>query len=53
MLIPNAEKDDADAISKDNIMSERTRHAKPQGGYREPGDGEGIDGALTGESNMK
>ncbi|PHH92351.1 hypothetical protein CDD83_7729 [Cordyceps sp. RAO-2017] len=36
------ERDDADAIDKSNIISERTRHAEPAGGYREPGDDEGI-----------
>ncbi|PHH66151.1 hypothetical protein CDD81_214 [Ophiocordyceps australis] len=35
-------RDDADAIDKSNMMKERTRHAKPSGGYREPGDEEGI-----------
>ena len=37
-----AERDDAEAINKDNIISGRTRGAKPSGGYREPGDEEGI-----------
>lgn len=37
------EKDDADAIDKSNIMEGRTRGAaKDKGGYREPGDEEGI-----------
>ncbi len=36
------ERDDAEAIDKSNIIKERTRHAEPQGGYREPGDNEGI-----------
>ncbi|KAL9621676.1 MAG: hypothetical protein Q9160_003929 [Pyrenula sp. 1 TL-2023] len=35
-------RDDADAIDKSNIVGDRTRHAKPSGGYREPGDNEGI-----------
>ncbi|PHH71352.1 hypothetical protein CDD82_6558 [Ophiocordyceps australis] len=35
-------RDDAEAIDKSNMMKERTRHAKPSGGYREPGDEEGI-----------
>ena len=34
------QKDDAEAIDHDNIISERTRGAKPAGGYREPGDEE-------------
>ncbi|KAH6651631.1 hypothetical protein BKA67DRAFT_660426 [Truncatella angustata] len=36
------ERDDREAISKDNIIDERTRGAKPQSGYQEPGDTEGL-----------
>ena len=35
-------RDGSDAIDKDNIIDERTRGAKPEGSYREPGDDEGI-----------
>ena len=36
-------KDDADAIDESNIISERTRGARPaKGSMREPGDDEGI-----------
>ena len=30
--------DDAEAIDTSNILNERTRGAKPTGGYQEPGD---------------
>ncbi|MCJ1327226.1 hypothetical protein MMC10_003894 [Thelotrema lepadinum] len=36
------ERDDADAIDQSNIVDGRTRGAKPSGGYREPGDSEGL-----------
>ncbi|KAJ4385586.1 hypothetical protein N0V93_010015 [Gnomoniopsis smithogilvyi] len=37
------ERDDNEAIDKSNIVKDRTRHAKPEGGsYKEPGDTEGI-----------
>ncbi|KAK2066729.1 hypothetical protein P8C59_000519 [Phyllachora maydis] len=36
------ETDERDAIDKSNIVEERTRGAKPAGGYREPGDEEGL-----------
>ncbi|PFH63215.1 hypothetical protein XA68_16654 [Ophiocordyceps unilateralis] len=36
------ERDDNDAIDKSNIINQRTRHAGPKEGYREPGDEEGI-----------
>ncbi|KAJ4424053.1 hypothetical protein N0V82_001300 [Gnomoniopsis sp. IMI 355080] len=37
------ERDENEAIDKSNIVEDRTRHAKPDGGsYREPGDEEGI-----------
>ncbi|MCJ1301196.1 hypothetical protein MMC08_003995 [Hypocenomyce scalaris] len=36
-------RDDADAIDRSNIVKgERTRGAKPTGGYTEPGDEEGL-----------
>ncbi|KAI1496358.1 hypothetical protein F5X99DRAFT_74383 [Biscogniauxia marginata] len=36
-------RDDRDAIDESNIVGDRTRGAaKPQGGYREPGDEEGL-----------
>ena len=37
-----AAKDDADAIDQSNIIGGRTRGAKPAGGYKEPGDEEGL-----------
>ncbi|KAL0936851.1 uncharacterized protein CTRU02_209067 [Colletotrichum truncatum] len=37
------ERDDKEAIDKSNILDERTRHAKPSGQYREPGDTEGLE----------
>ncbi|KAI0473712.1 hypothetical protein GGR56DRAFT_676189 [Xylariaceae sp. FL0804] len=37
------DRDDADAIDESNIISGRTRGAAPRtGGYREPGDEEGL-----------
>lgn len=37
------ERDDNEAIDKSNIVEDRTRGAKPEGGsYREPGDGEAL-----------
>lgn len=38
-------KDDSDAIDKSNIIGGRTRGAKPSGGYKEPGDEEGLPSA--------
>ncbi|RDA92061.1 hypothetical protein CP533_0985 [Ophiocordyceps camponoti-saundersi (nom. inval.)] len=35
-------RDEKDAIDTSNIIKEKTRHAAPKGGYREPGDDEGI-----------
>lgn len=35
-------KDESDAIDRGNIISGRTRGAAPSGGYREPGDDEGL-----------
>jgi Histone chaperone domain CHZ len=37
-------KDDNEAIDESNIVSGRTRDAKPSGGYTEPGDEEGLPG---------
>ncbi|KAI0153372.1 hypothetical protein BJ166DRAFT_627341 [Pestalotiopsis sp. NC0098] len=36
------ERDDKEAINEDNIIGQRTRHAKPEGSYQEPGDEEGL-----------
>jgi hypothetical protein len=36
------EKDDREAIDESNVMDSRTRGAKPEGGYQEPGDTEGL-----------
>lgn len=45
------ERDEKDAIDKDNIIEDRTRHAKPAATYREPGDTEGLEQAEdTGRS---
>ena len=44
-------KDDADAIDQSNIIGERTRGAKPAGGYAEPGDEEGLPGPEDGTSS--
>lgn len=44
-------KDDTDAIDESNIIDERTRGAKPDGGYTEPGDEEGLPGAEDGTSS--
>merc|ERR1712225_140354 len=38
----DAETADSDAIDESNIIDEKTRHAKPTGSYREPGDEEGL-----------
>jgi hypothetical protein len=48
-----AARDDSDAIDQSNIVEGRTRGAAPQGGYREPGDEEGLpadDGTSSGAS---
>lgn len=43
------ERDEKDAIDESNILDERTRGAaKEQGSYAEPGDDEGLEGALEG-----
>lgn len=44
------ERDDADAIDESNIVGSRTRNAKPQEGYREPGDDEGLGDPEDGTS---
>lgn len=44
-------KDDADAIDQKNIIGDRTRGAKPAGGYKEPGDDEGLPGPEDGTSS--
>jgi len=46
------EKDDKDAINKDNIIDERTRGATKQGAYREPGDEEGLGDPEDGRSRV-
>jgi len=47
------ERDEAEAIDKRNILSgDRTRGAKPTGGYTEPGDEEGLPG-NGGRSNVR
>jgi hypothetical protein len=47
----SAERDDRDAIDESNIIDERTRGAKPQGTYQEPGDEEGLP-SDTGRSRV-
>ncbi|KAI4257424.1 MAG: hypothetical protein LQ352_001660 [Teloschistes flavicans] len=42
--------DDKEAIDQSNIVGGRTRGAKPPGGYKEPGDEEGLPGAEDGTS---
>lgn len=44
-------RDDNDAIDQSNVIDERTRGAKPSGGYREPGDDEGLPGPEDGTSS--
>ncbi|KAG0649652.1 hypothetical protein D0Z07_4066 [Hyphodiscus hymeniophilus] len=51
ILILNVVKDDNDAIDRSNVINERTRGAKPSGGYREPGDEEGLPGPEDGTSS--
>lgn len=41
-MMGTLERDDKEAINEDNIINERTRGAKPQGSYAEPGDEEGL-----------
>jgi len=39
----STERDDKEAIDSSNILDgDKTRHAKPKGGYAEPGDTEGL-----------
>ncbi|KAF9696943.1 hypothetical protein EKO04_004660 [Ascochyta lentis] len=43
------ERDEKDAINQDNIIDERTRGATKQSAtYTEPGDDEGLEGAVVG-----
>jgi len=44
-------RDDNEAIDKSNIIDDRTRHAGTSGGYREPGDEEGLPGPDDGRSS--
>ncbi|KAL8694686.1 MAG: hypothetical protein Q9218_000697 [Villophora microphyllina] len=44
--------DDKDAIDQSNIIGGRTRGAKPSGGYKEPGDEEGLPGPDDGTSRI-
>lgn len=45
-------RDDTEAISEENILDgDRTRGAKPKGGYTEPGDEEGLGGPDDGVSS--
>jgi hypothetical protein len=46
-----AARDDNEAIDESNIVDGRTRGAKPSGGYREPGDEEGLPGPEDGTSS--
>ncbi|PQE04388.1 histone chaperone CHZ domain-containing protein [Rutstroemia sp. NJR-2017a BVV2] len=47
------EQDEAEAIDESNIIKGRTRHAKPTGTYREPGDEEGLPGPDDGTSSTR
>ncbi|KAM3065068.1 hypothetical protein ACMFMG_006170 [Clarireedia jacksonii] len=47
------ERDEAEAIDENNIIKGRTRHAKPIGTYREPGDEEGLPGPEDGTSSTR
>ena len=47
----NIVRDDNEAINESNIVDGRTRGAKPAGGYREPGDEEGLPGPEDGTSS--
>ncbi|KAK6336000.1 hypothetical protein TWF730_003373 [Orbilia blumenaviensis] len=46
-------RDEAEAIDPSNIVESRTRGAKPQGQYREPGDDEGLPGPDDGTSAVR
>ncbi|EXJ56874.1 hypothetical protein A1O7_07218 [Cladophialophora yegresii CBS 114405] len=46
-------RDDNDAIDESNIIDERTRGAAKAGGYREPGDEEGLPGPEDGTSAVR
>merc|ERR1712225_104333 len=44
-------RDDNEAIDESNIIDEKTRHAKPTGSYRAPGDEEVLPGPEDGTSS--
>ena len=46
------EQDEKDAIDPSNTVENRTRGAKPSGGYAEPGDEEGLPGPDDGTSRV-
>ncbi|KIW97525.1 uncharacterized protein Z519_01109 [Cladophialophora bantiana CBS 173.52] len=46
-------RDDAEVIDESNIINERTRGATKEGGYREPGDEEGLPGPEDGTSRVR
>ncbi|KAK6507961.1 hypothetical protein TWF481_006381 [Arthrobotrys musiformis] len=46
-------RDEDEAINQNNIIKSRTRGAKPQGKYREPGDEEGLPGPDEGTSAVR
>ena len=52
MLTKFIARDDSDAIDQSNIIEGRTRGAAPSGGYREPGDEEGLPGPEDGTSSV-
>ena len=51
-LTKSTARDDSDAIDQSNIIEGRTRGAAPSGGYREPGDEEGLPGPEDGTSSV-
>lgn len=48
----NIVRDDNEAIDQSNIIDGRTRGVMPAGGYREPGDEEGLPGPDDGTSSV-
>lgn len=48
----NIVRDDNEVIDQSNIIDGRIRGAKPAGGYREPGDEEGLPGPDDGTSSV-
>ncbi|CZT02694.1 hypothetical protein WAI453_002171 [Rhynchosporium graminicola] len=44
-------RDEKEAIDESNIIDDKTRHAKPTGSYKEPGDDEGLPGPEDGTSS--